>query len=258
MPIVEKVWLAALTRDADDAGSDADLNLVVNIDGEDVLDTDYTTDQSDSDAMLFDPKVLDPPLDLTAATHSSIRLGVRGDDAWGPQHVLLFAETPPGFTPGRTMALAMETDLPEWLSTDPSEGPLTIPLRLVSPGDSDTLIHRVLFIVDTAWSNLTGDTETESPIELEVTVGGAVVLRQEIADTSQSDLERGVTNWYEAPALVPSPAARSSRTAASGSASWTTTPGGRPACSYSAWTPRPDDRRRWSPWSPARASTPAG
>src|SRR5215207_7903305 len=86
---------------------------------------------------------------VNALTNSSVRLGIRGDNAWGPEHVLLIGRTQPAFEPGRIIALAMETDLTEWLSADSSEGHLTTRLRLVGVGNSTTLIRRVLLLVYT-------------------------------------------------------------------------------------------------------------
>ena len=96
----------------------------------------------------------------------------------------------------------MESDLTDLLSTDWSEGKLTMPIRLVSPGGSSTLIRRVVLLVDTVWEGFT-DTETDSPIELEICAGGNLVLKHEIDDTPQPDLEAGETNWYQMDAAVP-------------------------------------------------------
>ena len=41
MSLLKELWLATLTRNVDDAGSDAGaLNLVVNVDGDDVVNED--------------------------------------------------------------------------------------------------------------------------------------------------------------------------------------------------------------------------
>jgi hypothetical protein len=96
----------------------------------------------------------------------------------------------------------METDLTHWLSTDPSEGHLTMPVRLVGPGSPGTLIRRVLLLVHTRWQ-YDSDPETDSPIQLEITAGGNLVLKQEIEDTPQDDLESATTNWYVLDAAVP-------------------------------------------------------
>ena len=203
MPIFNSLFLAFLTKNEDDAGTSNTFNLTVNVAGDDILDRDFGTDVDDGAASWLWSDTLPAPFDSSGLTNSSIRLGVRDDDAWAPQEVLLFGQAEPDFQPGRIVALAMETDVQHWLSTDLSEGNLTMPLRLVSPGTSATVIRRVLMIVETVWSDLFGDTATDSPIELEVRAGGNVVLKQEIDDTSQDDLEKGVTNWYVLDAAVP-------------------------------------------------------
>lgn len=203
MPIFNSLFLAVLTKNEDDAGTSDTLNLTVNVGGEDVLDKDFGTDLDDAAADVIWSNALDAPLDSTGLTNSSVRLGIRDDDAWAPQEVLLFGQAEPDFQPGRMVALAMESDLQHWLSTDSSEGLLTMPLRLVSPGSSTTVIRRVLMLVHTIWSSLGTGSGTDSPIELEVRAGGNVVLKQEIHDTAQDDLERGVTNWYMLDAATP-------------------------------------------------------
>ena len=92
---------------------------------------------------------------------------------------------------------------PGLLSTDPSEGGLTVPIRLVGPGTSNTVIRRVLLLVRTEWGTIGADKGTDSAIQLEVFAGENLVLREEIHDTSQSDLERATTNWYVMNTLVP-------------------------------------------------------
>jgi hypothetical protein len=201
MATVDALLLAVLTKNEDDADTSSTLNLTVNIDGEDVLDNDYGTDLDEGQAALLGGE-LSNPFDSSGLTNSSIRLGIRDDDAWGPQHVLVFAHAQADFEPGRVVALALETDLAHWLSTDSSEGHLTMPIRLVGPGDSNTIVRRVLLLVDTIWQYHT-DTGTDSPIQLQIIAGGNVVLRQQIADTPQDDLEAGATNWYVLDAAVP-------------------------------------------------------
>ena len=202
MPIFDNLFLAVLTKNEDDAGTSSDFNVTVNIDGEDVLDKDYDSDLDQAEAGLMGFGPLPAPLDTTGLTNSSIRLGIRDDDAWGPQDVLLFGQVQADFLPRRTVALAMETDLTRWLSTDSSEGLLTMPVRLVSPGGPTTLIRRVLLLVHTMWQ-YRSDTETDSPIELEIVAGGNLVLKQEIHDTPQDDLESSVSNWYLLDAAAP-------------------------------------------------------
>jgi hypothetical protein len=200
MSIFDNLHLAVRTRNIDDAGTSSGFNLTVNVDATDVLDQNFSVNLEKGEATLLGgpfPETLDSNL----LTNTSIRLGIRGDDAWAPHDVLVFGLA---FQRNELAALAMETDLSDadLLSTDDHEGKLTMPIRLVGRGGSSTLIRRVLLLVDTIWQSFT-DTETDSPIELEIRAGGNLVLLQEIVDTPQPDLEAGKTNWYPLDAAVP-------------------------------------------------------
>ena len=197
MAIFDILHLAVLTRNLDNAGTSSTFNLTVNVEADDRLDKDFPADLEQGEAALFGGPI--PIFDSTFMTNSSARLGIRGDDAWSPQDVLLFGLA---FERNELAALAMETDLTDKLSTDDREGKLTMPTRLVGRGGSATLIRRVLLLVDTIWQNFT-DTGTDSPIELEVRAGGNLVLLQEIVDTPQPDLEATKSNWYPLDAAVP-------------------------------------------------------
>src|SRR5262249_7424091 len=135
------------------------------------------------------------PFESNLLTNSSIRVGIRSDDAWTPQHALVLGRTIRG-----VIALAMETELTRSLSTDSTEGKLTMPLRRVGSGSSSTLIRRVMLLVYTESGK---DVETDSPIQLQITAGGNLVLQQQIPDTSQDDLEQYTANWYFLDVPVP-------------------------------------------------------
>jgi hypothetical protein len=203
MSTIDVLWLAHLNRNTEDAGSDSTINLTINVDGEDVLDHDYGSNVGDGEAYLNGGSQLDTPFDSATLTNSSVRLGLRDDDAWGPGDVLLFGHSSAEFNSGVAVPLVMESGLTASLSTDPSEGPLTVPLRLVGPGTSNTVIRRVLLLVYTQWATHGTDTGTDSAIQLEVFAGENLVLREEIDDTSQSDLEKATSNWYIMDAPVP-------------------------------------------------------
>jgi hypothetical protein len=207
MSTIDALWLAYLNRNTEDAGSDSTINLTINVDGEDVFDRDFGTDVGDGEAYMNVLSQLETPFDSAALTNSSVRIGVRDDDAWAPGDVLVFGQSNADFQSGVAVPLVMETGLTDFLSTDSSEGPLTVPLRRVDPGTSSTVIRRVLLLVHTQWSGggyfPGGDTGTDSAIQLEVFAGENLVLREEIDDTSQSDLERGADNWYVMDAPVP-------------------------------------------------------
>lgn len=205
MATFDNLFLAVLTRNQDNAGTSSTFNLTVNVGDDDILDKDYQFDLDQGEATLFGGQ-LDPAFDSAGLTNSSIRLGLRGDDAWSPQDVLLFGLD---FESNRMAALGMESDLTDPLSTDWTEGNLTMPIRLVGAGSSATPIRRVVLLVDTAVAgSYTGpifltNSGTDSPIELEIRAGGNLVLKQEIDDTPQPDLEAGKTNWYQLDAAVP-------------------------------------------------------
>ncbi len=118
MALLKELWLATLTRNVDDAGSDAGgLNLVVNIDGDDVVNEDLPfvnpdgplsggfgvgdaserwlgdgqgalTGRIQGETLLGFP--LASPFDSDLLTNSSVRIGIRSDDAWSPQDIFLF------------------------------------------------------------------------------------------------------------------------------------------------------------------------
>ena len=204
MAIIDNLWLAALTKRADDAGSDSRFNLTINIDGIDVAVHDFVigwrrtgsggnqgvrTGLRDGQAGIENSKPLAAPFEANGLTHSSIRLGIRGDDAWAPDHGFLIARTQPAFTPGRITALAMETEIDSWLSSNSDEGHLTMRLRLVSPGSSTTLIQRVLLLI---YTDSGDDVQTESSIQLQIAAGGGIVVSKTITD----DLNKLTARWY--------------------------------------------------------------
>jgi hypothetical protein len=97
---IDRIWLTTLTKDIDDAGTDAGkLNLVLNVDGEDVLDKDLaflkgaglSSGLGPDEGWLDDGQVglsdhpLETPIETTLLNNSSIRLGLREDDAWAPK-----------------------------------------------------------------------------------------------------------------------------------------------------------------------------
>jgi len=195
MPDVPFLTLAALTRDVDDAGSADRLNVTINVDGIDVAVAEFVADHPDAQGYLRRAETV-VSFNSAPLTNSSVRIGNRGDDAWAPQHILLFGHT----TRESVVPIAMETDLTEWLSSDASEGALTLPLRLVGLGGSDMLIHRLLLLVRTADKD---DAETDSLVQLQVTINAQLHVSEVITDTPQEDLERGLSNWYFLPVQTP-------------------------------------------------------
>lgn len=198
MAAIDDVWLAALTKDEDDAGSRNRFNLTVNIDGSDVFRHDFmlgwnlpgqgSTGLRDGQAGLEEAAPA-APFDSDKLTHSSVRLGLRGEDAWAPKHVMVIGRAQPDFTPGRFVALAMATDIDRWLSADSDEGRLTMPLRRVGAGTSSTVIRRVLLLV---YTDRESDADTESDVKLQIHASGQLMLDQKITH----DFDRVRTYWH--------------------------------------------------------------
>ena len=257
MSTIDVLWLAYLNRNIDDAGSDNTINLTINVDGEDVLDRNFGSNFGDGEAYLNGGSQLDTPFDSATLTNSSVRIGVRGDDAWAPGDILVFGHSLAEFQSGVAVPLAIETGLTDFLSTDPSEGPLTVPLRRVDPGTSNTVIRRVLLLVHTQWSG--GDCFREgtpartAPSNSRFSPGRTSFCAKR-STTPPSPTSRGArrtgTSWTRS---CRSPAARCRRAAGSCSASSATTRGSRSCCSSSGWTPPADGRTRWCPWSRDRS-----
>jgi hypothetical protein len=215
--LIDHIFFAVLTRNKDDAGTESPLNLTINIDGIDVYDKNHGLrgtggwalgfggyhDQGDADVT---PPTLShaqiEPFDLNALTNSSVRVGIRDDDAWAPQHVLLLGRADPSSKEkGRILALAVEVDQGHWLSTDREEGHLSMPLRLVGSGSGSTLIRRVLLLVYT-WGG--ADVGTDENIELQIAAAGkGIVVSGIVPDSPTDDREEYVGNWYFLDVLVP-------------------------------------------------------
>jgi hypothetical protein len=210
MAVIERIWLATLTKNIDDAGTDAGkLNVTINVDGEDVLDTDFgfmnddgplagglgpdTSWLGDRQAGISD-LTLESPIESTQLTNSSVRVGIRDDDAWAPKQVFLF-----GHGERRVVPLALELEVDRWMSTDSGEGRLTMPVRTVAVGNSSTIIRRVMLLVYTGG----GDGETDDKIQFQISAAGNIVMDETIGDTSQDDLEEYSANWHIRNAITP-------------------------------------------------------
>jgi hypothetical protein len=206
MATIDRLFLVTKTRNKNNAGTDAgSLDVTINIDGEDIADIEFDNLSASggnlgpdsgwldrSQAGMLGGTYKDPgepvqPFDSTQLTNSSIRVGIRSDDAWAPENIFLFGNAERG-----VRALAIETDINKWESTDASEGKLTLPLRLVSAGSSSTVIQRVMLIVYTG----SGDSETDGDVVLDIRSGSNLVLHKQIHDTEQDDFEAYTTNWH--------------------------------------------------------------
>ena len=188
MAIVPFLWLAALTRGITDAGSGDPLTISINVNGIDVAVADFFSEHGQSQGYVQHAKAV-VNFDSSALTNSSVRLGIRGDNAWAPQHVLLFGQA----DKGDVIPIAMETDLTQILSSDVSEGLLTIPLRLLAPAGYNTPIRRLLMLVGTSDVD---DAGTKNNVLMQIFINGSLAFSQALPSTPQDDLQQGISNWY--------------------------------------------------------------
>lgn len=225
MAIIEELWIATLTKTDEDAGTETEhLTVTVNVGGIDVVDQEISflaTDgwlrsgfgpddvgwlEEGQAAISGDVQAgqvfglrLETPIDSAELTNSSIRVGSRSDDAWAPQQVLVLGSINTADEFKRSMvAVAMETDLERWVSTDADEGKLTFPIRLVGEGSNTTPLFRVAMLAYTPEGS-----GTDSDVELQISTASGVVLIGRVGDTPQNDLDEWLSSWYTFDAATP-------------------------------------------------------
>jgi hypothetical protein len=173
MPTITQVWLTGFTRNSNDAGTDDIIVATINVDGADMLNDGLFDVASGRVAenivaakgqgfLLMSAYPPTRQFASEALTNSSIRIGLRGDNAWKPQEAFLFGDSTRGLFP-----LGMETDINGALSTDASEGYLTIPIRLTRLGSNTMPIRRLLLAMATkgdSWAEPTTPFTCTSPV----------------------------------------------------------------------------------------------
>ncbi|MBA3424335.1 MAG: hypothetical protein H0U04_07260 [Rubrobacter sp.] len=123
-----------------------------------------------------------------------MRIGTRGSDAWRPSVIAAWCER---FTTGNVVPLGYDEVIETVLSTDSSEGRISLPVRQIVGGRVRTDINRVMLVTGT---NI-GDSATDSPIHVRITAGQSIIVDYTIPDTTQDDLEGAEGNVYFLPVL---------------------------------------------------------
>lgn len=199
MPAITRVWLVGSTRNDDTAGTGDIIVATINVDGIDVLNDGLFDEASGHVAenvtvapgqgfLLKDAYPPVRPFESQALTNSSLRIGIRGDNAWKPKEAFLFGESSRGLIP-----LGMEVDINGALSTDPGEGYLTVPIRLTRLGSNNMPIRRLLLAMSTNGRSWAG---TDDTLHLHIAGGGNDLFQGEIPDNPQSDQEPGMADFY--------------------------------------------------------------
>ncbi len=208
-----------LTREDVEADTDSSINLTVNTGGVERVQHTFPdspqTDQEKSVANLYDIDTATTGLVNQELTGSSVRVGINGSDAWRPHHIFVFGEGVDARRQAATIALALETNIGTPLSTDSSEGPSSMPLRLVGQGDANLRIRRLFILVRSQGSigepdddgiiatGVPDETGTDGALQLQVVSQGRLVVLFQIDDTPQEDLEWAEANFYTMPVIVP-------------------------------------------------------
>jgi len=197
----ERVWLGMLTRSTKYSGTNSRIVLIVNEDGHESLHHTFPDtsqdDQEQGEANLYELDVATQTIEPQNLGNSSVRVGIRGADMWKPEHVVLWGEQ---LTGGAILPVGIETDIETSLSTDQTEGNISIPVRSLALGTDRMRINRLLMLMSTKKDKHAG---TNSPIELQVSVGGAIVVDFDIPDTPQQEQERAQANLYFVPVNNP-------------------------------------------------------
>lgn len=215
--LVNRLWTAMLTRKTFnvDTGTDSRIGISVHTDGQERLNVTFPDtwqdDQEAGIANLYDVTTVERRILTERLTGSSIRLFINADDAWQPQHVFVFGEGVDTAKQGAT-ALAIETDLSTQLSTDSSEGPSSVPLRLVAHGGVNQTIRRLFILLRSSGSNrpepdgavaVPPSWGTGGSLQLQIVSQFRLVVLFEIRNTDQLDMKAAQANFYTMPVIVP-------------------------------------------------------
>ncbi len=196
-----RVWLGMLTRNTADSGTNSRIVLIVNENGLESLHHTFPDssqdDQEKGEANLYQLDVAAQSIEPENLDNSSVRVGIRGDDLWRPEHIVLWGER---LTGGAIIPVGIETEIGTTISTDEGEGNISLPVRRLALGSDRMRINRLLMLMTTANIKHAG---TDSPIELEVSAGGAVLVDFDVPDTPQQEQERAQANLYFVPVNNP-------------------------------------------------------
>jgi hypothetical protein len=225
MPRLGHLWLGTVTAGNRNAGTDSSIVLIVSVGGDRVDNVHHTfgdTAQDDLErdqANIYEVKqdeidtvngFVPATVDTDSLNASSIRLAIRGGDAWTPKSVFVWGREQRDA--GEVVPLALIINLRRsvlvggvlanvTLSTDSDEGPVSFGIPRVAPGGSAMPIRGLIVAMITADQD---DAGTDDLLQLKITtVDGRVVLDAPLTDTEQSDQEQGQANMYFIPVDTP-------------------------------------------------------
>jgi len=222
MPILAELYVAARTRNVEDADTDDMPTLVVRR-GPDVVFTQplfggsSMVGRGQSGVWRFD--VLDQNLDSADLT---IELHASGDDAWSPEHVISWGISGE-LGDERVIPLGARLDMGSplisaddgtWISTDPNDGgPRVLRLRRVGRGQNGTRARRIIVVSATdpfpAMFTSVGPNfdfkarGSNGPVTLQGGGAGRLFLSYTLPATPQGDLSLSSAGFYVADLAAP-------------------------------------------------------
>jgi hypothetical protein len=210
MARIDTLWIGVRTGSGD-GGTDSPIVLIVNEGGQAVdavhfpLPDTAQDDQEADQANLYRIDLNDETprhgrtFDPQKLNDSSVRIGIRGDDAWQPGSCFIWGRQ----VDGAIIPLAMNvvkqgfksSELPTMsISTDSDEGRTSFGVKRVQPGTEFTGVRRLILLLTTADRV---DADTDDTITLTITDKfGQVPVNHTFTDTFQDDLERAQANFY--------------------------------------------------------------
>ncbi len=215
---INSIFAAMLTRNNGDSGTDSPIVLIANVQGNDTIQYTFPDtsqeDQQQGQANLYEIPVHPVvPLSRNTLDETYFRVGIRGDDAWEPEHFFVWgtAQQPFAVIPLGIVLNAKTLDIERRLnagvlvdtkprnlvlSTNESEGDLSFPLLPVRKATNEQPLSGLILIMETADSDGAG---TDSTIVLQIHIGNNLVVDFTIPDTPQEEQEQGQANLYLIP-----------------------------------------------------------
>lgn len=229
MSALDRLWFAMVTRNRSISGTDSPIGLVLNVNGVDRINHLFGRDTLQKDQERGQANLY--PLDVSAAgidddelDSSYVRIGTSLPNTWEPETVFVWGERSVRLSDPEIAPIAFETSIEMQLHHMPRDAfrtphfPLTeapsMPIRPAVKGDANARITQVILIVETIGVRDEGffgsvttkevaEAGTDDALELEIVNDDGTVLRHQIPETPQDDLENGQANIYFLSGAIP-------------------------------------------------------
>ncbi|MDX2285144.1 MAG: hypothetical protein NW241_13350 [Bacteroidia bacterium] len=216
--MLTRLHLAIKTRNIRHAGTASHPVLILGEGSNDRLHHTFETAEGLQAGQTFYQTLDVSGMDLSPYVQY-IRLGIRGGDAWWPEFMFLWGDMHPGPEPVpgiQVYPMALRTKNPNVLSTDESEGRISLPLSQAMLGNVYNLFTRFLIMIRTGDVWYAG---AQDPITLSVHTAQGVML-----EVALSGAQLGAGQVYLDAPYAPAPfnvnSIRSIELRASGADSW--------------------------------------